>query len=127
MSRGPLPRSNRPDGRVLNALALNRLGTMVAQLLDEQHRAPLDPPGQTRLRDAYLRALTETRRQLPDNLRDELDRVTRSSATLTTSPGDLRVAQAQLLGWLQGLFAGADFSRTITETRQAAEEQRSVA
>jgi hypothetical protein len=84
-----------------------RIGSMVKQLLEEVRAAPLDDSARTRLREIYESSIKELSEGLAPELREELDRVT-SPFTNQAVPTDaeLRIAQAQLVGWLEGLFHG---------------------
>ena len=84
-----------------------RIGSMVKQLLEEVRAAPLDDGARTRLREIYESSIKELGEGLAPELRDELDRVTLpfSDDTVPTD-AELRIAQAQLVGWLEGLFHG---------------------
>lgn len=86
---------------------------MANQLLNELHQAPLDTPGQERLRAIFLRTLAEARRQLPEDLRGEFDRLTHVDGQLQASSADLRIVHAQLVGWLDGIFAGAQLAALV--------------
>ena len=84
-----------------------RIGTMIKQLLEEVRTAPLDEASRARLRQIHERSITELEQGLAPELRDELHRLSlpfRDDETPTDS--ELRVAQAQLVGWLEGLFHG---------------------
>ena len=84
-----------------------RIGSMVKQLLEEVRAAPLDDNARTRLREIYESSIKELEEGLAPELREELDRLT-LPFTDGTPPSDaeLRIAQAQLVGWLEGLFHG---------------------
>ncbi|MDT7539598.1 MAG: hypothetical protein QOI82_3183 [Actinomycetota bacterium] len=84
-----------------------RIGSMVKQLLEEVRAAPLDDSARNRLREIYESSIKELSEGLAPELREELDRVT-SPFTDDAVPTDaeLRIAQAQLVGWLEGLFHG---------------------
>jgi hypothetical protein len=84
-----------------------RIGTMIKQLLEEVRAAPLDDASRTRLREIHARSVRELEEGLAPELRDELERLT-LPFTEDTLPSDaeLRIAQAQLVGWLEGLFHG---------------------
>ncbi|NMH97531.1 proteasome activator [Pseudonocardia acidicola] len=100
--------------RPADPATLTRLGSMVAQLLEEMHTAPLDGPGRDRLRDVHSRALGEVRDRLPTELRGELDRLARPPEPGRPASGaELRIMQAQLVGWLEGVFAGAAFADAL--------------
>jgi hypothetical protein len=84
-----------------------RIGTMIKQLLEEVRTAPLDEASRARLREIHERSITELEQGLAPELRDELHRLSlpfRDEEIPTDA--ELRVAQAQLVGWLEGLFHG---------------------
>ena len=85
-----------------------RIGSMVKQLLEEVRAAPLDDAARQRLGDIYSSSIKELGEGLAPELRDELERLTLPFADDGTPPSDaeLRIAQAQLVGWLEGLFHG---------------------
>lgn len=84
-----------------------RVGSMIKQLLEEVRSAPLDEASRARLRDIHQRSITELESGLAPELVEELDRLSLpfSSDTIPTD-AELRIAQAQLVGWLEGLFHG---------------------
>jgi hypothetical protein len=84
-----------------------RIGTMIKQLLDEVRAAPLDDASRARLREIYDNSIRELSSGLAPELREELERLS-LPFTEDTVPSDaeLRIAQAQLVGWLEGLFHG---------------------
>ena len=84
-----------------------RIGTMIKQLLEEVRAAPLDDASRSRLREIHATSIRELEDGLAPELRDELDRLTLPFTEGTVpSDGELRIAQAQLVGWLEGLFHG---------------------
>jgi hypothetical protein len=84
-----------------------RIGTMIKQLLEEVKAAPLDDASRNRLRDIHQTSIRELEDGLAPELRDELERLTLPfSDDATPSDAELRIAQAQLVGWLEGLFHG---------------------
>ena len=84
-----------------------RIGSMVKQLLEEVRAAPLDDASRTRLREIYESSITELSDGLAPELRGELDRLTPPfGEDAVPSDAELRIAQAQLVGWLEGLFHG---------------------
>jgi hypothetical protein len=84
-----------------------RIGSMVKQLLEEVRAAPLDDASRTRLREIYESSIKELGEGLAPELREELDRVTLPfSDDVVPTDAELRIAQAQLVGWLEGLFHG---------------------
>jgi Bacterial proteasome activator len=84
-----------------------RIGTMIKQLLEEVRAAPLDDASRNRLREIHKRSIAELEDGLAPELRDELERLS-LPFTEEGAPSDaeLRIAQAQLVGWLEGLFHG---------------------
>jgi hypothetical protein len=84
-----------------------RIGTMIKQLLEEVRAAPLDDASRARLREIHAKSIRELEDGLAPELRDELERLA-LPFTEDTIPSDaeLRIAQAQLVGWLEGLFHG---------------------
>jgi hypothetical protein len=84
-----------------------RIGTMIKQLLEEVRAAPLDDASRNRLREIHKASITELEDGLAPELRDELERLSLPfTDDSTPSDAELRIAQAQLVGWLEGLFHG---------------------
>lgn len=84
-----------------------RIGTMIKQLLEEVKAAPLDDASRTRLREVHATSIRELEDGLAPELRDELKRLALPfSEDSVPSDAELRIAQAQLVGWLEGLFHG---------------------
>ncbi|WP_299562924.1 bacterial proteasome activator family protein [uncultured Mycolicibacterium sp.] len=84
-----------------------RIGTMIKQLLEEVRAAPLDEASRNRLREIHRTSITELEDGLAPELREELERITLPfSDDAVPSDAELRIAQAQLVGWLEGLFHG---------------------
>ena len=83
-----------------------RIGAMTKQLLEEVRRAPLDEKGRSRLREIYETSVRELGECLSGDLREELARLSSPFETDVPTEAELRVAQAQLVGWLEGLFHG---------------------
>ncbi len=84
---------------------LLRIATMVRELLEETRAASLDEPGRVRLREIYQRSLDELRDVLSQDLQEELAMLAPPMEGVPTE-SEIRVAQAQLVGWLEGLFHG---------------------
>ncbi|WP_203710588.1 bacterial proteasome activator family protein [Asanoa siamensis] len=96
-----------PGRQIEQPAKVMRIGSMIKQLLEEVRAAPLDEASRARLRDIHQRSIVELEDGLSPELRDELERLSLPfSETSTPSEGELRVAQAQLVGWLEGLFHG---------------------
>jgi Protein of unknown function (DUF2587) len=84
-----------------------RIGSMIKQLLEEVRAAPLDEAGRQRLKEIHRRSIVELEDGLAPELKEELDRLSLPFADgATPSEPELRIAQAQLVGWLEGLFHG---------------------
>lgn len=114
-----------PDGRPVGALQTDadahedparlveqpakvmRIGSMIKQLLEEVKAAPLDDASRNRLREIHQRSIVELEDGLAPELREELQRLSLPfGEDATPSEAELRIAQAQLVGWLEGLFHG---------------------
>src|SRR3954463_14247909 len=99
-----------------------RIGSMIKQLLDEVRRAPLDEPSRSRLREIYETSVRELAEGLSPDLRDELSKLALPfEGDAPPSIAELRVAQAQLVGWLEGLFHG--IQATLFAQQMAARAQ----
>ena len=83
-----------------------RIGTMIKQLLEEVRAAPLDEAGRARMREIHESSIKELEDGLAPELKEELDRLTIPFGGEVPSEAELRIAQAQLVGWLEGLFHG---------------------
>ncbi len=84
-----------------------RVGTMMKQLLEEVRAASLDEASRDRLKEIYATSVDELGSALSDDLRQELDRLALPFGEGDAPSSDeLRIAQAQLVGWLEGLFHG---------------------
>lgn len=100
------------DGKSLSELVeqpakVMRIGTMIKQLLEEVRAAPLDDASRNRLREIHARSVRELEEGLAPELREELERLTLPfNEDKLPTDAELRIAQAQLVGWLEGLFHG---------------------
>jgi hypothetical protein len=83
-----------------------RIGAMIRQLLDEVKAAPLDDASRTRLAAVYDSSISELKTGLAPELVEELERLSLPFGSDSPSDAELRIAQAQLVGWLEGLFHG---------------------
>jgi hypothetical protein len=105
-----------------------RIGAMVRQLLEEVRHAPLDEAGRDRMREIYDISVRELADSLSPDLAEELSRVARPfTGDETPSEAELRVAQAQLVGWLEGLFHGIQatlFAQQVNARNQLEEMRR---
>jgi hypothetical protein len=122
------------DGKSLTDLVeqpakVMRIGTMIKQLLEEVRAAPLDDASRNRLRDIHRTSIRELEDGLAPELRDELERLTLPfTDDAVPSDAELRIAQAQLVGWLEGLFHGiqtALFAQQMA-ARQTLEQMRQL-
>ncbi|MUH45579.1 MAG: DUF2587 domain-containing protein [Actinobacteria bacterium] len=108
-----------------------RIGSMIKQLLDEVRSAPLDEAARARLREIHQQSIKELQEGLAPELIMELDRLSLPFATGSApSDAELRIAQAQLVGWLEGLFHGiqaALFAQQMTAKAQFEEMRRQAA
>jgi hypothetical protein len=98
-----------------------RIGSMIRQLLDEVKSAPLDEKSRARLKEIHQNSIKELEDGLAPELVDELERLSLPFEDATPSEAELRVAQAQLVGWLEGLFHG--IQTTLFAQQMAARAQ----
>jgi hypothetical protein len=99
-----------------------RIGSMIRQLLEEVRAAPLDEKSRARLKQIHTSSIKELEDGLAPELIEELERISLPFAADTTpSEAELRVAQAQLVGWLEGLFHG--IQTTLFAQQMAARAQ----
>jgi hypothetical protein len=100
---------------------LLRIGSMVKQLLEEVRQAPLDEASRGRLKEIYEQSIRELADGLSPDLVAELDRISIPFDSDTPSDAELRIAHAQLVGWLEGLFHG--IQATLVAQQVAARAQ----
>ena len=98
-----------------------RIGSMTKQLLEEVRQAPLDAASRVRLKEIYETSIRELADGLSPDLAGELDRLALPFESAIPSDAELRVAQAQLVGWLEGLFHG--IQATLFAQQMAAQSQ----
>jgi hypothetical protein len=103
-----------------------RIGTMIKQLLEEVRAAPLDEAGRQRLREIHEASIHELEDGLAPELQEELHRLTLPFGDGVPSEAELRIAQAQLVGWLEGLFHGiqAAFAQQMAYLAQQQEARQ---
>jgi|SRR4051794_38501727 hypothetical protein len=114
-----------PKEAVEQPAKVMRIGSMIKQLLDEVRAAPLDEASRDRLRQIYDTSVHELSSSLSPDLQDELGRLAPPfTGEGTPTEAELRVAQAQLVGWLEGLFHGiqATLFAQQMQARQQLEE-----
>ena len=100
------PAEEGPEDVITSPAKVLRIGAMTKQLLDEVRQAPLDDAGRARLKDICETSVRELGECLSDDLRQELSRLTSPFTSDVPSEAELRIVQAQLVGWLEGLFHG---------------------
>ena len=104
------PEMGEPTDFISQPAKVMRIGSMVKTLLDEARNAPLDEAGRRRLREIYEQSVRELSEALSSDLSAELARMATPFTGDVPSESELRVAQAQLVGWLEGLFHGIQAS-----------------
>jgi hypothetical protein len=122
--RSPEDEAAAPDGSeaVEQPAKVMRIGSMIKQLLEEVRQAPLDEASRSRLREVYDTSVKELGEGLSPDLREELTRLTLPfNSEGIPSEGEIRIAQAQLVGWLEGLFHG--IQATLFAQQMAARAQ----
>ena len=131
---GPQPNGqgdDEDDGQSITGLVeqpakVMRIGSMIRQLLEEVRQAPLDDKSRTRLREIYEMSVHELAEGLSPDLQEELAKLALPFSEAAPSESELRIAQASLVGWLEGLFHGiqATLFAQQMEARQQLEELR---
>jgi hypothetical protein len=116
----PRERTN-PADLVEEPAKVMRIGSMIKQLLEEVRNAPLDEAGRRRLADIHHRSIEELKDGLAPELVAELDRIALPFRDDSPSDAELRIAQAQLVGWLEGLFHG--IQTALVAQQMAAQQQ----
>ena len=110
---------------VMEPAKLLRIASMVRQLLDDTRQATLDEGGRRRLGDIYQRSVSELGESISQDLKDELAELAPPLEGVP-SESEIRIAQAQLVGWLEGLFHGIQAAMFAQQAaaRQQFEELR---
>nr|WP_156821500.1 bacterial proteasome activator family protein [Microlunatus phosphovorus] len=107
-----------------------RIGNMIRQLLEEVKSAPLDEASRQRLRDIHSASIAELKQGLAPELVAELERISLPfGEDVTPTDAELRIAQAQLVGWLEGLFHGiqtALFAQQMAARAQLEQMRRAL-
>jgi hypothetical protein len=107
-----------------------RIGSMIRQLLDEVKAAPLDEASRQRLKEIHAASIKELESGLAPELVEELERLSLPfTEEGTPSEGELRIAQAQLVGWLEGLFHGiqtAIYAQQVASRAQLEQMRRAL-
>ncbi|MFN8074730.1 MAG: bacterial proteasome activator family protein [Kineosporiaceae bacterium] len=127
---GPAGEDANPALQVEQPAKVMRIGSMIKQLLEEVRSAPLDDAGRARLAAVHERSIQELEQGLSPELVEELRRITLPfSPESTPSDAELRIAQAQLVGWLEGLFHGiqtALFAQQMAARAQLEQMRRAL-
>lgn len=105
-----------------------RIGSMIKQLLEEVRQSDLDEPSRERLREIYETSISELASALSPDLQQELSRLAHPfDSPAAPSEAELRIAKAQLVGWLEGLFHGIQatlFAQQVAARQQLEQMQR---
>jgi hypothetical protein len=110
------------QGSIEQPAKLLRVAVMIRELLEELRRAPIDESARQHLRDIHSKVIAELKTGLSGALAEELDRLSLPlPATGVPTESEIRIAQAQLLGWLEGLFQG--IQAAIATQQMAAQAQ----
>jgi hypothetical protein len=118
----PAEVGDQPSEAVEQPAKVMRIGSMIKLLLEEVRQSELDEQSRDRLREIYETSISELSGALSPDLRDELGRLAHPFAdTETPSEAELRIAKAQLVGWLEGLFHG--IQATLFAQQMAARQQ----
>ena len=133
--RQPRRRSDGDDGErnitelVEQPAKVMRIGGMIRQLLEEVKSAPLDEASRARLAGIYESSIKELEAGLAPELVEELERLSLPFSSDTPSEAELRIAQAQLVGWLEGLFHGiqtAIYAQQVAARAQLEQMRRAL-
>lgn len=114
-----------PD--VTQPTKLIRMASMTRAMLEEARQAPLDESGRERMAEVHSRSVEELREILSPELQEEFAEIMIPLNDEDVSEAELRVAQAQLIGWLEGLFHGIQaslWSQQVSAQTQLAEMQK---
>ncbi len=100
---------------------LIRIASMTRAMLDEVRQAQLDEPGRRRLSEIYQSTLEQLKSSLGPELTEELESIFQPLEAGTATESELRIVQAQLVGWLEGLFHGIQASLVSQQAAAAAQ------
>jgi hypothetical protein len=115
------PVDDRDDAGVSHPSKLIRIAAMTRAMLEEARQAPLDEGGRQRLAAVHAKSIEELRPVLSSDLQEEFNEIMIPLNTDGVTEAELRVAQAQLIGWLEGLFHG--IQATLWSQQMAAQNQ----
>ena len=117
----PAPEQDEGGSFITEPSKLIRIASMTRAMLDEVRQAPLDELGKRRLGEIYTNSLDQLRESLSDDLQEELESIFQPLHQEETSESELRIVQAQLVGWLEGLFHGIQASLFSQQAAAAAQ------
>jgi hypothetical protein len=123
----PVEMASEEASAIRSPSKLIRIASMTRAMLEEVRHAPLDDQGRARLAAVHGATLDELREMLPAELLDEFNEIMVPLDRQSPSEAELRIAQAQLIGWLEGLFHGIQaslFSQQMAAQAQLQEMQR---
>jgi hypothetical protein len=127
VQQAPAPEGEGGDGsqpaqeQVTRPTKLIRIASMVRNMLEEVRRAPIDDAGRKALREIHERSIRELEGVLSPDLKRELSDVVLPFNSDAPTESEVRLAQAQLVGWLEGLFQG--IQATLFTQQMAAQGQ----
>jgi hypothetical protein len=125
VGQNPLGKEGQKD--VTQPTKLIRIASMTRAMLDEARQAPLDEGGRRRMATVHARSVQELEDVLSPELQEEFNEIMVPLNAEGASEAELRVAQAQLIGWLEGVFHGIQaslWSQQMTAQTQLAEMQK---
>ncbi|NQV05927.1 DUF2587 domain-containing protein [bacterium] len=117
----PIVEAPELEGSYASAPKLMRIASMTRAMLDEIRQQKVDESGRRRLVEIYSRSIEEIQEVLSPDLKEELAEIFLPLSEETASESEVRIVQAQLVGWLEGLFAGIQatlFSQQAAATQQ---------
>jgi len=127
---GTTESESNPAALIEQPAKVMRIGSMIKQLLEEVRTAPLDEAGRARLAEIHERSIAELEKGLAPELVQELHAMTLPfDDESTPSDAELRIAQAQLVGWLEGLFHGIQtvlFAQQVAARSQLEQMRRGL-
>ena len=121
------PETGEETPPVTEPTKLIRIASMTRAMLDEARQAPLDDGGRQRLAEVHSKSVEELREILSPDLQEEFNEIMVPLNKTDASESEVRVAQAQLIGWLEGLFHGIQaslWSQQMVAQNQLAEMQK---
>ena len=124
---GPLANEVPATGSITEPGKVMRIGSMIKQLLEEARNVALDQPSRERLAEIYERSIVELAEALSPDLQQELRLLALPFSEDAPSDAELRIAHAQLVGWLEGLFHGIQatlFAQQIAARQQLDQMRR---